>query len=1077
MNALRTLFILLSAASACAQGVPTVVRGDFINTLVFPPGTNLPAAQASSVAMFNGFVEAYVLAGDTNKPVTPRGGGVRLEECSFGQYLGNEMPVPGFPSEFLRTVQQTYLYPPPGTSRDAMNLATGWAFRYKALLYSNDTFGVMSSGTMRTELFDADEKAKVAEALTQLRAALAWRPGDRVLRHAYLDVFYDQLVAESQFIVKGRLAELSAYRLGLLAIPPDRFIIDREIEVYTNVLAGFRNALGNYGAMLGDYGGVDVTTVDATATPGTRFGYYLFREEQPYRNQMAAQFVDSDGVIKTVPDLNPQTGEPLEASSEPRVLFAGFKDFVAITTLLKDYTQSAAELARLYGMRGLRTPKVDDAAEGLKLINDLQQEVGMELQMLVGMFPPQTFPPGDASGARAAVAGVQLGLAELTGVRGFLEGRCNPLGLDPNLLVLIQEAPGVTPTSEDQPFDSYDSLVRWMRYTSSSPLPYAQETFLDARASYQQFRAYVDRIAEDAAAVDDVYDERFTAITGHASGSKEWTGLNPRPGSELWVVENTLADLQAQLASARDIATNFTHQVGIAADFVNAATNKPAAIDGVLRQYKQDTTNVYAEIQLWEGIAAGTQAAAEAAYAAAGCVASIDGPLDAGFGGSAAGVCVAVGMANAAIQAITADKRVEADRELDYASAGYTAELGKLDANLDSLQARQDFDALLREQMSHASDLRGLESKIAQEQASRSALHRELERIRCNAESGRSAIASRYYADPIHAQRAESQLLRADMAFRRAQRWVFFAQRALEYKWNKDFTYAFPGGRSYDRGSIFKLRNFEELNELVAALEDFNTVNLLGFNREPFIDRISLRDDVLLPFPGTGGDTGLRVDPQTGATVTKTALFRMILKGERSSPVVRRSADGNLEIALDTVALKKRSGFFFLGPGYNANGSILTAGKHLDKIQWLKINLVSSTQRDPIEADLRYGGTCYIRNSVPACYNSTNSFLLPDANRVFPFEYFYTLDNGQTFKVANHQRDTVKLAFSNVSAEPEPNVQDSIYQNRFLKERSVATTDLRLTIGPNRIDFDHLDDLEFYVRHLFVSVTVVPNCN
>lgn len=1077
MKTLGPIFILLCAASACAQGTPTVARGDFVNTLVWPPGTNLPTAQASSVAFFNGFVERYIHSGDTtNQPVTPEGGGVRLEECSFGQYLGNEMPVPGFPNEFLRTVQLTYLYPPPGASREEMNLSSGWAFRYKTLLYSNDTFGVMASGAMRADLFDADEKAKVGEALKQLRAALAWRPGDRVLRHAYLDVFYDQLVAESQFIVKGRLAELSAYRLGLLAIPPDTFIIDLEIEVYTNVLAGFRNALGNYGSMLGDFGGVDVTAVDSTATPGTRFGYYLFREEQPYRNQMAAQFVDSDGVIKTVPDLNPQTGEPLEVSAEPRVLFAGFKDFVAITTLLKDYTQSAAELARLYGMRGLRTPKVDDAVEGLRLINDLQQEVGMELQMLVGMFPAQVFPPGDASGARAAVAGVQLGLAELSGVRGFLEGRSNPLGLNPNLLVLIQEAPGVTPTSEDQPFDSYDSLVRWMRYTSSSPLPYAERTFQEARSSYQQFRAYVDQIAEDVAEVDDVYGERFTEITGHASGSDQWTGLNPIPGSELWVAENALATLQAQLTDSREIATNFSHQVGLAADFVNAATNQPSAIEGVLRQYKQDTTNIYADLKVTEAMAAGAQAASEAAYAAAGCIASIDGG-DALWAGGAAAACVVAGVLNTTIQTSAADKRVTANRDLDYANAGYTAELKKLDAGLESLQAQQDFDALLRQQLSHTSDLRGVESKVAQQMATRAALHRELERIRCNAESGRSAIASRYYADPIHAQRAESQLLRADMAFRRAQRWVFFAQRALEYKWNKDFTYSFPGGRSYDRGSIFKLRNFEELDELVAALEDFNTVNLLGFNREPFIDRISLRDDILLPFPGTGSDTGLRVDPQTGATVTKTALFRMILKGERSSPVVRHSPDGNLEIALDTVALKKRSGFFFLGPSYNANGSILTAGKHLDKIQWIKFNAVSSTQRDPIEADLRYGGTCYIRNSIPACYNSTNSFLLPDANRVFPFEYFYTLDNGQTFKVANHQRDTVKLAFSGVSAEPEPNVQDSIYQNRFLKERSVATTDLRLTLGPNRIDLDHLDDLELYVRHLFVSVTVVPNCN
>ncbi|HYG35944.1 MAG TPA: hypothetical protein VEC99_14230 [Clostridia bacterium] len=1069
-----TCILFLSVASASAQDVPTVARADFCNTLIYPPAENPPATQSSSATMFNGHGGAYALPGSNDAPVIPAGGGVRLEESSFGQWLASDLPVPNFPTEYLRNIQQTYLYPPPGTSREQLEQSTGWAFRYKTLLYSNDSQGVLSTGKMRAELFDADEKAKVHDALAALRVALAWSPGDRNLRHTYLDVFYDQLVAESQFILKGEMADLSAYRLGLLALPPNAFIIDKEIEVYTNILAGFRNALGNYGAMLGDFGGVDVTTVDSTATPGTPFGYYVFREEQPYRNQMAAQFLDVDGVVKTVPDLNPQTGEPLDPTTDGRVLFSGFKDFVALMTLLKDYTQSAAELARLYGMRGLKTPTADDAAKGLDLINQVQQEVGLEVQMLVGMFPSDAFPPGDASGARAAISGVQLGLAELAGVRGFLEGRSNPLGFDPNFLVLIQEAPGVGATSKEKPFDSYDSLVRWMSYTPASPLPYADRTFTEACTSYQQFRAYADRVAEDIGKVDEVFNQRFTEITGYAS-SKEFNGQNPREGSELWVAENTLATLWQQLANAGDISTNLAHQIGTAAEFVNQTANQATAIDNALRRYKNNTTNAWSEIKHAEGSAAQMQAASEMAFAAAGCIASIDG-AEWFFGAGAAAACLMVGTANIVVQGDCARQKADSEAELDYESAAYTAALDKIDANLESLQAQQDFDVLLREQISHASDLAGLRSKIAQELAHKTSLLRELDRIRCNAEAGRAAVASRYYADPIHAQRAESQLLRADMAFRRAQRWVFFAQRALEYKWNKEFTYSLSGGRSYDRGSIFKLRNFQELLELVAVMEDFNTVNLLNFNREEFLDRISLRDDILLPFPGTGADTGFRVDPKTGQTIPKNQLFRLILKGERSSPFVERFP-GSLVIKLNTVALKKKSGFLFLGPTYNDDGSILTAGKHLDKIQWIKFNLVSSSQTDPVEADLRYGGTCYIRNSVPPCYTGTNAFSLPDANRVFPFEYFYTLDNGITFEVADHQRDTVKLAFSTVSREPEQGVSNSIYENRFLKERSVATTDLRLTIGSSRVDLDRLDDLELYIRHLFVSITAVPDCN
>lgn len=1080
MPAVRAIILggtlLFLATGLWAQGIPTVVRADYRNELRVPPGVNPATEQASSATVFGGHVGPYAIPGSVAKPVIPEGGGARLEESSFGQCLASDLPTPDFPETFLLSIQRELLYPPPGTPRQQLELPNGWAFRYKMLLYSNDAQGIVASQQMPRELFDEDEKEKVAAALEQIRTLLAWAPGDPTLRHAYLDVFYDQLVAECQFVLKGEKADLAAYRLGLKDLESKEFIIDKEIAVYTNLLHRLQAALGEYGQMLGDYSGVDVSAVDPTAPPGTRFGYHLFQHEQPFRNQTAAQFLDADGVVKTVPDLDPQTG-PLDPSTESRVLFAGYKDFVGIVTLLRDYTQGAAELAQLYGTRGRRTSTSDDVAEGLALINSVQQVVGLEIQVLVGMFSPDAFPPGDVSGARAAISGVQLGLAELGAMKGFLEGRSNPLGFDPNFLVLIQEAPGLNPTSEDQPFDSYDSLVRWIQYTPTSPLRYARGTFEDAWTSYRDFRAYADRVAEELEDVDDAYWQRFTEITGYdRENSAEFDGITPLPGSELWQANHSLTNLQLQLLSAKNEQRILGQQVTNAIEFVNAATNKAAALDKVFNKYKNQTSHSWTEIQVWAGIAAGAQAEAEGVYAALGCISSL-GP-GAGWGGVVAGpVALIAGGVNSGIQATAAARTAVDQQRIEYANAGYTAELAKVDTTNEAKQALMDFNALRREEISFASDLVQLNAEIVQQQAHRTALLRELERIRCNGESARAAAAGRYYADPIHAQRAESQLLRADMAFRRAQRWVFFAQRALEYKWNKDFVSSFEEGRDYDRGTIFKLRNVEELDELVGALEDFNTANLLNFNREPFVDRISLRDDVLLPFPASGPDTGWRTDPQTMQMVPKNDLFRLILKGERASPFVERDGSGNLVIKLNTVTLNKSSGFFYLGPTYSDDGSILTAGKHLDKIEWIKLNAVSSTQSAPVEADLRYGGTCYIRSAVPACFNPTNAFLLPNATRVFPFQYFYTLDNGVSFQAAEYQRDTVKLAFSPISREPEQNIPNSIYENRFLKERSVATTDLRLTIGKDRIDLDRLEDLELYVRHLFVSITVVPDCN
>ena len=79
-------------------------------------------------------------------------------------------------------------------------------------------------------------------------------------------------------------------------------------------------------------------------------------------------------------------------------------------------------------------------------------------------------------------------------------------------------------------------------------------------------------------------------------------------------------------------------------------------------------------------------------------------------------------------------------------------------------------------------------------------------------------------------------------------------------------------------------------------------------------------------------------------------------------------------------------------------------------------------------------------------------------------------------KPGKNQEDTVKLVFSQTSGEPDRGAIGSTLENRFLKERSVAATDWVLTIPAGAVNIPALDDLEIYVRHLFVS-RVTPVCN
>ncbi len=101
---------------------------------------------------------------------------------------------------------------------------------------------------------------------------------------------------------------------------------------------------------------------------------------------------------------------------------------------------------------------------------------------------------------------------------------------------------------------------------------------------------------------------------------------------------------------------------------------------------------------------------------------------------------------------------------------------------------------------------------------------------------------------------------------------------------------------------------------------------------------------------------------------------------------------------------------------------------------------------------------------------------LPNEYRKFPFRYFFTLDNGATWETRTNQQDTVKLVLSSTSEEPEKGILNSTLENNFLKERSVATSEIVLTIPASNLDISQLDDIEIYIRHLYASRDL-PNCN
>lgn len=1044
-------------AADLPSGADSVVRADFQNRL--RTAGSPPGEEEAVASIFSGHLarEESSGAGYTG----PKSSRYRLDESAFGQIFSPANPFPDFVNRYIKEAQDL-LYPPPGTTRQEVANGT-WAFRFKELAYKQEAGRAASAELDQTTWSDA-ERLEVQKALNLLRTALRYAPFDRNLRHAYLDVFHDQATAEIRFAEANRV-EIAKLRLGLQLPAENEFIIDREISILTNIVRQTRLALADYGTLFGDINGVNVGELDPNATRGTPLGFYIFREEQPHRNQYAARFRDDNGVLRSVPTLPGQI--PGEVQPDERALANGFKDFVMVATLLANHTRAAADLARLYRLRGRVNspgPQGEPCPSDLEcahaLIDAVQNAVAAELQVILGMFNESNFPPGDVSGARAAVNGVELGLAELTRTRAFLMGTANPLGFNPDFLVLIQEIPGLPASEQKAPFDSFDSFMRWIRSTDTAPLSFARQTFERAERRYDEYQGYAEDFAEALDEIDGAYAARHVEITGFPPGDPDWAkDAKAKPGSELWTLENSLAALTNKFVSLTNSMHTLTVQRELAEQTAQFSSNRVSDVNRALIQYRGETREAWREIHGWAGTAAGAQVVADTLLAVA------NAPTDDTVlkGGANIAATLAIGAVNAVVQTTAAARTSQRQQEIDWAAAAYNAELAKADAGVFELQSRQEVNQLRREGIQNALEHGDALDLIAQETARKAQLMSELEVIRTHHENDLSSAAGRYFADPVHLVRAQAALLRADHAFQRAQLWVFFALRALEYKWNESFV-----GGGFDRGSLFKLRNVEELEGLIAAMEDFNAVRLINFDRPPRLDRISLRDDVLVKAPPGTATSDLYFDSETDEVVSKQELFRRRLT-RLADP------DGNVLLPFDTVAIERPSDNFFSGPRYAADGSFINLGTHLDKIEWIKVKVITANPPQiPGRGDLRYGGTTYLRSAIPPCLASDTPTSLPRAWKSFPFQYFFTQDGGNNWESRDFIRGDVPLVFAAASdGQPPSNPEVAV---TFLKERSVAASEFRLTLPAGTVPLSQIEDIELWIRHFAVTITVEPIC-
>jgi hypothetical protein len=966
---------------------------------------------------------------------------------------------------------------------------------------------------------------------------------DSGLRAVLLDAYTDRAVAEMQY-VKSQMVDIGKKRLGLELT--SAFIIDEEIEAYTIMVNKLGSILGAYSALLGtEMDGVDPADFDSRAIRGTPFGYYLFQFEQPSRNSVVSKYFDTAGGLSDVPQYDPilkevqargvpepftdsdgngfydfaenftdannnsqydagelfgdanfngqwDDSEPFTDSNEnglrddPSLLFSGFKDYTALLDIMAVYVQRSNELAELLGKRRLTSP-TNDMSTARRLVTKLRKGTSSEYDLLRGMFPENFLPVDDASGVRAAMAAVARSLAGTTNVTTFLNGSGNSLGLDPGFVIFMQGASGTDDTYDILLPNIYSGVL-----TGTTPLDIAIASLKTAEDSYKTFRASVDTVVEDLGNLEQEYETRFFEITGYQKNdSPGFDGYNFKPGvsSELATVDRNIAALQSRGERFVKSSEVFTQAISEANRAVKLADSVSSTIETAEKTYFTETKSAWDDAYRSAGLAAAGDAVADAVYGVAG--------LDT-LKTAATPAIVYAGVVNAVLQSNASNAAEARDRKVDEAAVNMQSTVDKANSVLAAQQAKVDLSNQAIEQQGNLLEGEDNTAALAQAMADRHRLLQEVQGITLNFESNTQEVRGRFYADPIHLVRSEKAILEADAAFFNAQRWLYYLLKSLEYKWSSQFVAQSPRGRNYDTGSIFKLRNAEELKDFLDAMESFNTAGGLGtFSNINRITVISLKDQILAPNPAVQNlsntiDTGYRVD--TGVTppqtVTQLQLFRNKLDRLRNS-------DGDLEIPINTTALNIPN--FFRAPIYsttNTSQPITSAGQWRDKVIYVKVNIVDKTSPrglgnpTQIGADIIYSGTSMFRTRIaprPTLAQRldpvpgvTQPADFPGELIVFPYrKYDLSSFDKPLFDV--REENSAAGAFS-LCNEPSSNTIDQVpagFAFNDFKELSVAATGWKLIIFRNslqdqnnplaRINIDNLDDIQLIISHRNVT--------
>lgn len=879
------------------------------------------------------------------------------------------------------------------------------AFRYKHLLYTNEATGIRPDRSRIGNLYGAAERARAQDAETVLRCGLNEKPASTRLGGLLLDIYYDRTAAE--FVLAANLlTSADRARMGPPSVPTG-LVIDDEISLYRQALDAYRSAVMGYVSLLSD-------SLGMTNVPPA--GCQLFRQLVPSRALDPASYLSYTNPVS------------VSGSAEP--LFTGYKDLVLLLNGLRDYGRASVSLARLQAWRD----NAGDLTESKSLIADSQRFLLLQTVTLLGLFqgldPHDTNVVDAVSGLAEAMDGVNVSLSALETLAQTLRGQGNLLGFETDFLMLAQKYVG----QSDNVFDSFDALQLRLDPTDlSSPLRYAKDLQAEARDSYADYQGFQEQLESQLGYLAGSTEDRLFQIVGAHSGTPEYDHPQTNVGSELWQQAQSIEVARLRIERNQVEISNLKGEIDI-------ELWRAGAVSSTVIKFANKQASITETIGHINAVQAGAQAVADAFNSSSW------------WGAGANAV-------NAAVQAASEEKKGQLEAQKERLA-------GMEQAEIEGIESKAKVKTLLLGMNTLAVDSQEAALLLKQEIGRLAALLREKADLEGTmAESGQY-LAGRYFADPVHHLRYQHQTMLANLSFDEAQKWLYFMARALEYKWNTPFMNYFYLGRRWSTGTLFKLRNAEELEQFYHAMVSFNS--LVQLPQDDYWDWFSVREDFFgyRKYDATGTNLMYYADPANPggpANLTAVQAFRQKLKSLTNSL-------GTIRLDFSTVR-EIPGGTFFRGPRFDTNQTVLSAGLFLDKIKWIKISLPGSHSlgRAHLAGEMTYGGSSFIRNFDVGHFVPERPDRLADELTAYSTRYWFFHPPSAAWRFSEALKSPVTMTLTNDSRMP-----PSVGEINIFKERSVATTGWVLSIptsdlGVPVMKIDELDDVELYFYHYAVS--------